>query len=324
MNSIESMTGFGESQTNLPIQHFEGYALIARVRSVNSRFLDIKVRLPKIDQVMALEQLVRKKLSDHFKRGSIELNLSLTNNVDPESADVVSASLNLNAAKVYLSALTQIKELASKEFAKLPVQPVSLESVLKLPGVLNEQEIAPVLDDAAVAAFNTTALKCVEEAILKAKEQRQHEGNSLRVHLSEILDQIKEHSDSITEMLPHERETVEKKLQEKIEKTLELFKQSESMAKPEFQNRLKEEASFYLDRRDVEEEIVRLAHHLEHFTSFLYKNSGSGKQLEFTLQEMFREINTLGNKIQSTKISTHVIAIKSLLEKLKEQVANVE
>ncbi len=322
MNQFESMTGFGEAQTNLNLPQMQGMTLTTRIRSVNSRYLDIKVKLPRVDNSLIIEQLVRKKMSEHFKRGSIEVSISLSNQTDLSANSKISVQPLL--FKEYLNALNHLRSVADKEFPNLVQPSLTFDGITKLPGIFNDQEPSVAADEVTLNLFSNECLKCLELALTKTKEVRIAEGQRLRTHLSEVLDVIKDHSDKISELIPTEKTNLENKLKEKIEKTLELFKQTDSLVKPEFQNRLKEEAAFYLDRKDVEEEIVRLSHHIEQFNAYLYKSSSSGKQLEFTLQEMFREINTLGNKIQSTAISHHVIEMKSALEKLKEQVANVE
>lgn len=322
MNNIESMTGFGEAQLKLNIPHSQGLQVITRIRSVNSRFLDIKVRLPKLDNSLLIEQHVRKKISDNFKRGSIECTISLSTHNDQNQNSKITVQTEL--FKEYLDALASLKKTADQFYPKLILGELTYDGISRLPGIFSDQEIDFKFSENTLTELTNELLSCVDSAILKTKELRKNEGITLRTHISELLDQIKDHSEAIAELIPTERTNLENKLKEKIEKTLELFKQSDSLAKPEFHTRLKEEASFYLDRKDVEEEVVRLEHHIEQFNNYLFKNQATGKQLEFILQEMFREINTLGNKIQSTKISGHVIEIKSILEKLKEQIANVE
>ncbi|MBI3544773.1 MAG: DUF1732 domain-containing protein [Deltaproteobacteria bacterium] len=324
---IESMTGFGEHRLRVLSQGPQGKtrSLHCRVRSVNHRFLDVKLKLPRTD-LMTLDGAVRKKLSELFKRGAVEVTLALEDSA-AETADV---RVNAAAAESYAKAARQ---LAKK--LKLKSSQVSLDALLRLPGVVDgaggSSANGNAFDDAfAGVAPEEIVARAVAPALQELKKTRLAEGAKLKAILIGHLDEMAIHLEALKRLEQPEKERARALLMERAQETLKLLESARgsgpapsATASSDFAARLREEAVFWIERRDFAEERARLEMHLAEFRRLLTADP-SGRKLEFIQQEILREINTLGTKSQSTAITTHTVELKTILERIREQLANVE
>jgi len=304
------MTGFGRAEYKT-----SNLVFTAQVRSVNHRFLDIKVKLPRSEWV-ALDHRVRKIVSQKCSRGSVEVSVSVA---PLGSKHAAAQSLQLDTVDAFIQQIDHWKKQKRKKRTWLK-ETVQLDTLLRMPGVFGNT-VTSVLDQFTDEA---KLLEClVEPALEELQKSRTSEGSALQKHIRSLLDQLRIQLQAIIKLEPLEQSRVRDSLAERIKATLELL--GKTNVSDDFAKRLNEEAAFWIDRRGTEEERVRFEAHLVAFENTLQKETGpKGRKLEFLQQELHREINTLGNKTQNAEIAEHVLTIKSLLENLKEQLANVE
>ena len=293
-SSPKSMTGFGRAESE-----FEGSKLSVEARSVNSRHRDIRVRLP--NDLRGFEPALKELAAGHFERGQIELSVRF-----------ISEGVTRGEVEVDLEAARRYSEAASAMADLLPEgAPLSASALLPLPGVARLRE--PELDaDALGVALSQVANAAIQAAV----EMREREGASLDGELRGRLDRI-EAAVSEVELRSDE---VRAGLRERLVKRL-------STLAPELEldpARLEQEVVIFADRMDVTEETVRLRSHLDQFRETLGIADPIGRKLEFLLQEMGREVNTIGSKASDVPITRSVVDLKTELEKIREQVLNIE
>jgi len=292
---LNSMTGYGRSEKQNGL-----FACKAEIRSVNNRFIEINTRLPKF--LAALELPLKKLIKSKCARGSFDLFLSLEKE-DASGADL-EIKPNLGLATQYFKAIKQIKD----ELGLAGDMPIEV-----LLGVKDIIKTEPLTLD---TSQETMILETVEDALSALIKMRQEEGSHLQKDLTERLQGIHQLTRSIQERQPVVLEEYRNRLKEKI-KTL-----TEGMELDE--TRMAQETALMADRCDISEEITRLGSHLEQFSEFLKKPEPIGRKMEFITQEINRETNTIGSKSVDFQISQNVIEIKSLLEKIREQLQNIE
>ena len=311
-SAVESMTGFGEHRTKMG-----GATVTCRLRSLNHRFLDIKLRLPRSD-LMTLDMTIRKRLTEVFKRGSVEITVTVESN-----REAAESSINTKVAETYVTAA---RALAKK--LKLPASTLTLDGLLRLPGVVGATS-TPVAEEFLGGATEAQIMSAViEPALARLKESRQAEGAKLCQMLLKHLSDMESNVEEIRQLEIPEKERARKLVVDRAQETLKLLTSlSPQTPTEEFSARLRDEAVFWIERRDFDEERNRLSMHLKEFRDLLAtKTSGeaSGRKLEFIQQEILREINTLGTKAQSPPITSRTIELKTILERIREQLANVE
>ena len=284
------MTGFGRGEAPLA----DGGGAV-ELRSVNSRYLDLRVRLPR--ELAALEAPVRAACKPFFSRGQVELQIRPS----VDLAQQPGVAVNREAARRYLEAAERLR----LEFGLDGGLP--LGALFGLPGVVEVREVelgSPELKTAVVAA--------VEAACREALEMRQREGEALDSDLRERLRLIEE--------LVLEIESRAEEVGQRLLKRLPALAPDLELDAARFD----QEVVYYVDRMDVTEETVRLRSHLEQFRAALQQEGPVGRRLEFLLQEMGREGNTIGSKAADAPIASRVVELKTELERVREQVLNVE
>ena len=292
---LNSMTGYGRSE-----KQNGQFACKAEVRSVNNRFIEVNTRLPKF--LSALELPLKKLIKSKCARGSFDLFLTL------EKEDSAGADLeikpNLGLATQYFEAFKKIKD----ELGLAGDMPI--EALLGVKDIIKTEPLT--LD----TSQEEMILETVEEAISALIKMRQEEGNNLQKDLAGRLQDIHQLVQNIKERQPVVLEEYRNRLNDKI-KTL-----TEGMDLDE--TRLAQETAIMADRCDISEEITRLGSHFEQFNSMFEKTGPIGRKMEFVTQEINRETNTIGSKSVDYQVSQSVIEIKSLLEKIREQIQNIE
>ena len=290
---IKSMTGFAKS--NL-IENLREYQI--EIKSVNHRYLDISVRVPK--QLTFLEDLIKKEISARIKRGKIEVSITFQDN----NQDTKKLLLNKEIAKNYI---TQLKELAEETNTEANIQ---ITEIVKLPDVLSvlvEQDDDKIKQD---------VIKITDQAVDKLIEMRTFEGNKIAEDLKLRIHRINEKIEQISAISTGLIEEYVVKLEKRIKEILK----TEEVDK----NRIAQEVVIYADKCSIEEEITRLKSHSMQFEKLLYENEAVGKKLDFLIQEMNRETNTIGSKANSLEIVNNVVDIKTELENIREQIQNIE
>ena len=292
--ALKSMTGYGRAEVEN-----QGRIWTVEVKSVNNRFLDAKIKLPR--NYAALEDLIRKKISGFHQRGRVDLIVS----VSGDFSDLVKIGIDINLARTYKD---RLDELASE----LGIQnQAELSMLISLPDVVTREqqpedleEIWPLLETA------------IEEAFGHCQDMRIREGEALAVDLEERLGLFTEVLDSIEQSIPtimFDRESV---LRERLEKLLGTIDLDPS--------RLAQEVAILVDKSDVTEEMVRLRSHIDQLDDLLESSAPVGRKLDFLIQEFLREVNTIASKINDAENAHKTVSLKSELEKMREQVQNIE
>jgi len=297
--SLRSMTGYANAQV---IE--SGWSLRISVRSVNHRFLDLHLRVP--EGFEPLEPRIRQIVREHVRRGHLDVTL----HYDPAGAAAV--GVNREVASAYLQAVNSLRE----EFG-IETQP-DLAAILRLPGVIGPAA-ASIEED--LARLETAVARCLAESLEKLDHMREEEGNHLREELSARLRSISQLAAEIEPLADRVRPAFAQRLEGRLKELL-----SETQLDPA---RLAQEAAIAAERSDVSEELARLRSHVQQFDALLAGSSDIGKKLDFLLQEMQRETNTLlsktpGSEADGLEITRRALEMKSEIEKLREQVQNIE
>jgi len=292
---ISSMTGYGRGEATK-----KRITAVAEVRSVNSRFLEVMSRIPR---TMALrENDIKELVRTKFSRGKVNVVVNLTRENDSE----LPVRINTSAAKAYHKLLTDLKKSVKIQ------EKITLEHLLKFPEVLAIDEFEKG-DEAEWALVQLALTSALEEASV----MRQREGSELMRDLVArvgVIDGVIDRIDTLVRAnIPQMRTRLEDRLKELVSD------QSVIDAK-----RLELEIALYADKLDVTEECVRFRSHNKFFVKALREEAGAGRKLNFLIQEMNREANTIGSKANSAEIAHLVVGIKEELEKIREQLQNIE
>ncbi|HWR35640.1 MAG TPA: YicC/YloC family endoribonuclease [Clostridia bacterium] len=294
--SIRSMTGFAQVKG----QH-GGISFTITLKSVNHRFLDLHLRLPSNSD--ALEQKIRRVFKEHLHRGHIELTLSI------ERTDTGAVTINRELVSGYIQAYRK----AAGEFG-ISGEP-DLNAILRLNGALSSS--GEVSED---EGLQSALLVTVEEGIARLNEMRTHEGDGAARELRERMHHLGHSTAEVEQMRGAVLRAYLEKVQSRMQELLG------ANADPE---RVLQEAAMLAERSDIQEEIVRMKTHIQHFLGLLDEGGEVGKKLDFLLQEMNREANTLLSKTsgvagEALRITEMGLAMKSEIEKSREQVQNIE
>jgi len=291
---ISSMTGFGRGEAA-----DESLRIQVDVRSVNHRYLDVQIRMPKL--LAPVESEIREELKKNFSRGHVEVYV----NVQRFGGGENMVQANLDLAEGVRKALETIA-------AKLQLEnKPSLDLIVRQQGVLEIVE-----DEHELDAVKPVLHKALAEALQANKAMRQREGKMLTADLIAGIDRLSEHLVELEKDVPG----VQNELADRFRQRVQQWAGEAGLD----ENRLQQEAWLMLSRMDVHEELTRLAGHLNEMKRYLGADEAVGKRLDFLAQESHREINTCGNKVQGMAISKRVVEIKNEIEKIREQVQNVE
>ncbi len=296
---IRSMTGYGRAEGR-----HKGTPIVVEVRSVNHRHCEVVSRLPRALQ--AYDERVRGVVQAHLSRGRVDVTVTFSGERDTGRG----LMLDLTLARRYLALLTDLRRKL-----KLAGSP-DVGLVAGFPNVIKPAELA-VEDRGAVRAVEqvlTRALKAVAG-------MRVHEGRALERDLSARVDEIERHLAAIRQRLPDIIQEYAARLRGRVTRLLEGTGEGKDRIDP---SRLAQEVALLADRSDVSEELTRLDSHLEQFRGFLRKSEPVGRSLDFLLQEINREITTIGSKVGDVAVTQEIVAVKAELEKVREQVQNVE
>src|SRR6266702_81844 len=296
-SSIRSMTAFAQVKGELDA----GVAFNLSIKSVNHRFLDLHFRLPPNSD--ALEMDLRRLLKDKLARGHVDVNLSL------EQAGAAPLALNRQLVSAYVHAFR-----AAAAEAGIASEP-DLNAVFRLPGALDSSAIVTHQEQLISAVLTK-----LDEALRNLNRMREEEGRGTERELRERMAHL---LSSCTEVRKH-RETVLKTYSERLKSRMQ-----EWLGASVDQDRILQEAALLADRSDIQEELVRLENHVQHFLGLLDTKGEVGKKLDFLLQEMNREANTLLSKTSglsgdAVRITEAGLAMKADIEKAREQVQNIE
>jgi len=291
---IRSMTGFGQGYGQAGSE-----AIAVEIRSVNGKFCDVKPHLPR--ELAALEADLIKTVKARVQRGIVDVHVRRTANGQRSTLP----QLDLALASAYASALRELKMRLM-----LDGEP-TVGDISGLDGVVTLTETPPDLGASAQALR-----QALDQALSAHDELRRQEGAALARDLNARLDSIEQHAQAVRELAPLSVEAVRDRLAVRV---AELSRGT--VVDPA---RLAQEVAFFADRTDVTEELTRLASHLQQMRAMLKQDAPSGRKLDFLLQETNREVNTVGSKAQHAGIASHVVELKAELERIREQVQNIE
>ena len=295
---LKSMTGYAQARVEQ-----DGWAVQLSVRSVNHRFLDLRVRIP--EGWDALETEIRRVAREHVRRGHLDITLRV------DAANSHSISINQEIAAEYLKAAKSLGEQFGVK------SDPDLAAILRLPGVTSSG--APGEDE--IERLAGLVRSCLTEAIGRLEQMKQVEGRTLREELSQRLGTVAGHARKIEELAARARPAYAKRLEARLNELLGNFALDPA--------RLAQEAAFAAEHSDTTEESARLRSHVQQFRGLLDAGGEAGKKLDFLLQEMQRETNTLLSKTNGIdagglEITQLGLELKSEIEKLREQVQNIE
>ena len=292
---IRSMTGYGKQ--NLSV---EGREYQIEIKSVNHRYLDINVKIPKA--ISYLEETIKKEISNKIKRGKIDVFVSFENN----SEEGRKIEINKQLAKLYIE---QLKELAQEEKIESNIE---VMDIAKIPDVLTikvDEENSKIKDEIK---------QVTQGAVTRILEMKNIEGEKIS---QDLLQRIRNIQSKIVEISAKSTGLIEEYVVKLEKRVKELLKNDEVD-----KSRLAQEVVIYADKCSIEEEITRLKSHIFQFENLISNNQDEaiGKKLDFIIQEMNRETNTIGSKANNLEITNGVIDIKTEIEDIREQVQNIE
>jgi uncharacterized protein (TIGR00255 family) len=296
---LKSMTGYAQARA---VEN--GWSLRVTIRSVNHRFLDLHLRMP--DGFEPLEPRIRQLIRERIRRGHLDVT------VHYELAGPSAVGVNQEVAAAYLQAANALR----KQFG-LQSEP-DVASIMRLPGVIGA---ASASLEGELELLEKVVTRCMIESLDKLDRMRGDEANHLRQDMSARLKNIAAMAASVATLAERARPAFAKRLETRLRELL-----GEAQLDPA---RLAQEAAIAAERSDVSEELARLHSHVQQFESLLATSSDVGKKLDFLMQEMQREANTLlsktpGNEAEGLEITRLALEIKSEIEKIREQVQNIE
>lgn len=292
---IRSMTGFGRGMYSTEEREYT-----IEIKSVNHKYTDINVRLPYV--LSFLEEKIKKEVSQNVARGKIDINVTFVNNSNLGKK----ISINKPLAKEYIEELRKIKEENNI------IDDISIMKIAKLPDILN------ITQDNNEEVLWEELNKALQEAIKNLLEGKEVEGKKLSEDMLQRLENINNHILEISQYSTGLIEQYVVKLKDRIKEIMQTDLVDEA--------RISQEVVLYADKTSIEEEITRLKSHITQFRELLQSESvkKTGKRLDFIIQEMNREINTIGSKSNCLEITNLVIELKTELEDVREQVQNIE
>ena len=291
---LRSMTGYGRATYEIDAREY-----VVEIKSVNNRYSDISIKMPR--SISFLEDKIKKLISNAITRGKIEVFVSFTNNSDIGR----NIEINREITKRYIE---EMRKLASEQNINSNIEVID---VMKMPDVLNTK-----IDETAEEVIKDELITCTNEAITNFISMREVEGEKIKEDLEKRINVISEKINKINSISTGLVEEYIVKLEKRVNELL----------KPNVvdETRLAQEIVIYSDKCSVEEEITRMKSHISQFLSLLDKDNSNGKRIDFLIQEMNRETNTIGSKANNLEITNYVVDIKTEVENIREQIQNIE
>ena len=290
---IKSMTGYGKSNLSIDSREYQ-----VEIKTVNHKYIDTNIRMPRT--ISYLEEDIRKLVTSKLKRGKVDISITFEN----YSKDGNDIRINTELAKIYIE---NLKKLAEEE--KLSSN-IDVTEITKLPDVLT---IKSNLDEKQI---KEELLHVVGDAVNQLIDMRKNEGKRISEDILVKISQVEEKKDEIFALSTGLIDEYVVKLETRIKEIL----RTEEIDK----SRLMQEVVIYADKCSVEEEITRLKSHIGQLRNLIDSDEPSGKKMDFLIQEMNRETNTIGSKANNLEITNRVVDIKTILEDIREQIQNIE
>ena len=291
---LRSMTGYGRSKYE---NDFREYTV--EIKSVNNRYSDISIKMPR--NISFLEDNIKKIISNSITRGKVEVFISFSNNSEKGKT----IEINKELAKIYIE---EMKELASEAGINSNIEVID---VMKMPDILNIK-----LNEDDEKIITEELINCTREAIDNFIHMREIEGEKIKEDLEKRISLISKKIDKINSISTGLVNEYIVKLEKRINELLKPNVVDEA--------RLAQEIVIYSDKCSIEEEVTRMKSHISQFLSLIEKDNSNGKRIDFLIQEMNRETNTIGSKANNLEIINYVVEIKTELENIREQIQNIE
>lgn len=291
---MRSMTGFGRAETEI-----DGRKVTVEIKTVNHRFLDINIRIPRV--LGFAEEMIRKTVKGRLSRGRVDIFVNYSTLGD----DAKTAKADIGLINSYLT--------AARNAAKM----VELKDDLQLSHIIRIPDAILIEEAPEDETKQTELVKCALETALDAlTDMRTREGKELEENILELLNAIHK----TTKIIDSRKEYVAKEYSDKLKLRIAELTGDYEIDETRFNT----EIAYIADKADITEEIVRLNTHVNQFRSTVTIDTAIGRKLDFMVQEMNREMNTIGSKSQDMEITNAVIEGKSIVEKIREQVQNIE
>ena len=291
---LKSMTGFGAGRAKVGDEEFS-----VELRSLNHKFCEVKVRLPR--ELAALESAAVKQVKDRLARGAVEVFVKRQTATAAGTVPMVDVAL----AREYARAFREVAEALGMNAE------VGWAQVASQPGVMRLEERGMDVESATRAAQ-----EALDQALTALEQMRRVEGEAIHADLEARLGLIERWSREVAELAPRSVEEYRQRLSERVAELARGISVDEQ--------RLAQEVAVFAERTDIAEEMTRLSSHLEQFRQMMAGNEPAGRRMDFLVQEMHREVNTTGSKSQHAEISARVVSMKAEVERIREQVQNVE
>ena len=292
---IRSMTAFARAENSE-----KEISVSVEIRSYNSRHLDIVLHAP--HRYLALEEKIKGLITNKVSRGRIEVNLQIRD----DSEEAYAFEINMPKARAYYDSLLQLKQQLNINFE------LSLDLLVGVGNIIKPAEINRDMEDYWPVVNN-----CINEALDGLVTMRTREGEFIGKDIADRLDDIENNINQIEK----ESEGLLVYYKNRLEDRIAVLTKGVVEIDP---YRVAQEAAFFADRSDISEEVVRVASHIEQFRAIMKSEEPAGRKLNFLLQELNREFNTIGSKTEKTNVSHTIVSVKSEFEKIREQLRNVE
>lgn len=290
-----SMTGFGRGEYK-----DDNYYFLVECKTINHKYCDINIRLPR--KISFLEDKARNFVKNYIKRGRVDIYIKL----DLLGSEDVNLKFDEVLASQYVNILRDIRDKFDL------VDDISVMNVAKFPDIIKTEE-----KEEDEELLWSMLRKALEQTLIKLKEMRSEEGQRLAKDVLERCDLLK----SLIEEIEKHSYNVVIDYKEKLNSRISEILENPSLID---ENRLAQEVAIYADKSSITEEIVRFKSHIEQLKNTIVKDESIGRKIDFLIQEMNRETNTIGSKSSDLNITNLVVEIKSELEKIREQIQNIE
>ena len=291
---MRSMTGFGRGQAEL-----DGRKITIELKAVNHRFLDINTRIPRT--LGFAEEHINKTIKASLSRGRVDVFVNYSAHAD----NAKQASADIGLIKAYLAAAREAADAAGIE------DDLALSHIIRVPDMILIEEVSE--DEATMSQLVGSALRDALDSLVKMRER---EGKELKVSITEYLSNLED----IARIIDKNKDYVVKEYSEKLRQRIQDLLEDCSLD----ETRFNAEVAYIADKADISEELVRLGAHIKQFKKVISGKSAIGRKLDFIVQEMNRELNTIGSKSSDLTITNAVIDGKSTVEKIREQIQNIE
>jgi uncharacterized protein (TIGR00255 family) len=304
--AIASMTayGFGECLT-------DQYSYVCETRSLNSRFIEVNVRLPRY--LIALEPEIHKWVKSNLSRGKVDVFIDMqSTNSEAKLPDLAEGVVDH-----YLTLFSRIQELAEQKQIGTQSE-FRPETLIALEGVLQDKQ--RIRGQQAEDLHKEGIFKALKMSVARLQKGRNQEGATLNLALQELLKELTAECHQVRQKRGEILQQIKANFKERVLKSAAALGDAVEIS----EDRLMAEIVILADKTDIEEEVTRLASHIQEFGKILEQGGSIGRKLDFLCQELYREINTVSNKLVQTEISRHSLNLKQTVERLRQQVQNIE